>query len=29
MPPVAQPQNNEEDANEGWGHWAMGNGPNN
>jgi hypothetical protein len=29
LPPVAQPQNNEEEADEGWGHWAMGNGPNN
>jgi hypothetical protein len=29
MPPIAQPQNNEEDADEGWGHWAMGNGLNN
>jgi hypothetical protein len=29
MPPPPQPQTNEEDANEGWGHWAMGNGLNN
>jgi hypothetical protein len=29
MPHAPQPQNNEEDAEEGWGHWAMGNGQNN
>jgi hypothetical protein len=29
MPPTPQPQNNEDDAEEGWGHWAMGNGQNN
>jgi hypothetical protein len=29
LPPAPQPQNNVEDGDEGWGHWAMGNGPNN